>query len=445
MKVLNKYRFLPLLLVLVLPISAFAKKSAYEKSKTIVKEFDVTASSMVLFKHRRGSMEVRYVDGNIGKVEATVIVKGDDEADVQVLLDAMEIETDILGDRTEINTGHNIKSWSSSNGIFWSRHKIVLKSGREITSRVEQVTINAILYLPKVKELSLNLRYDDIKIESCQAAQLNVDIHSGKLRVATIGSNTYVKVKYGEVQAQQLGDLKLESHDSKGTIGNLGSLVITDKYSEFTFGNLGSLEASLHDGELTAGNVTGDANIQDKYSEIQLGNIENGNWSLHDSDIKILNAGDLKIKTKYTNFKMQDITSIKLNAHDDNFILKSVGDFKIIESKYSEYEIQALKRKLDIDYSHDDDFEIEESGKELSEVNFNGKYTDLRLPLPGGMGYALKGTLRYGDLKYPKAGLKQSRYVKDHDNFEIEAVPEDGTNKLVVNIEAHDCRINLEN
>ena len=100
---------------------------------------------------------------------------------------------------------------------------------------------------------------------------------------------------------------------------------------------------------------------------------------------------------------------------------------------------------MNVDYSHDDDFEIQRSGVGFSALDFNGKYTDLRLPLPAGKGYTMKGVLRYGDLKYPKAGLNETKYIKDHDKFEIQAVAADGSETLKVIIEGHDCRINLEN
>ena len=80
----------------------------------------------------------------------------------------------------------------------------------------------------------------------------------------------------------------------------------------------------------------------------------------------------------------------------------------------------------------------------MSKLDFNGTYTDLRLPLPSNRGYNLKGTMKYGYLKYPKDGIKETRYIKDNDNFEIEGVSPDGSEALHVNIKGHDCKINLE-
>ncbi len=445
MKVLNKYNLVLMVLLGAIPYLASAKKTMHEETRAIEKSFEVNSESEVFFYHRRGPLTVKYIDGNEGRIDAQITVKGEDAADVQTLLNAIEIGMDRIGNRTEINTADNVKSWSNSNGIFWSKHKLVLKNGIEISTKVEQVSIVGTLYLPKVKSLSLTAKYDDILIDRCEAEKLNVDIHSGKLKTGIMGADTYVKIRYGKLDMQQLGNLKLESHDSKGTIGNILNLDISDKYSEFTIGNLNSLNATLQDGDYNIGNVVGDVNISDKYSEIQIGNVGSGEWSFHDSDIVALNAGDLRIRTKYTKFNMKAINSIKLNAHDDNFIIQSVGDLKIVESKYTEYVIRKILRKYDVDYSHDDDYEIEEAGAALELVDFNGKYTNLRMALPEGKGYALKGKLRYGDLKYSKEGLKESRYVKDGDNFEIETIAADGSNSLSVNIEAHDCRINLEN
>lgn len=141
---------------------------------------------------------------------------------------------------------------------------------------------------------------------------------------------------------------------------------------------------------------------------------------------------------------MKDVHSIDLNAHDDDFKINKIDDLEISNSKYTEYQIKELTKSMNIDYSHDDDFSIDKSSDELVKLNFNGKYTDLKLPLPSNKSYHIKGNLKYGDLKYPKAGITETRYVKDGNDLEIEGVAADGSSTLKVNIEAHDCKINLE-
>jgi hypothetical protein len=309
---------------------------------------------------------------------------------------------------------------------------------------------------------------------------LIVDLRSGMLKANPLDSDTHVRIKYGKLDLQYLGDLNLDSHDSKGKIGNVNNLIIEDKYSEIQLGNAESFEANLHDSDISLGNVncgafiidkyseivlgnvaslnadlhdsnlflgnvSGDANIVDKYSEIKFGHMENGEWNLHDSQIIIENASHLKIRTKYTDFEMKDVLSVTLNSHDDDFKINKIDYLKISESKYTDYLIRELNKSMDIGYSHDDDYVVERSGKELSTLNFNGKYTEFRMPLPLSTSYNLKGTMKYGDLKYPKDGIEETRYVKDDDEFEIEGKAADGSEFLHVKIEAHDCDINLDN
>ena len=480
MKNLFRYNRLPLFLLFLIPFLAFAKKAKNEKKKTISKSFVTNADSDVLFHHRRGELVVEYIDGNEARVEATVTVRGEDADDVETILNAIDIEIINSGNQTEVNTTDIVKSWSSSNGLFWSKYRLVLNNGLEITSKVEQITIDATLFLPRTKTLSLSSRYDDIRVVSCKANTLNVDINSGTLRANAIDSDANIKVKYGKLNLQYLGDLRLESHDSKGSIGNVNNLVIEDKYSEFELGNaeslkadlhdsdislgnvscdavindkyseielgnVASLSADLHDSELFLGNVTGDANIVDKYSEIKFGHMQNGDWDLHDSKVDIENAGHLKIRTKYTEFQMKDVLSVALNSHDDDFEINKLDDLTISESKYTVYQIGELTKSMDIGYSHDDNYVVEKSSSELSKLNFNGKYTDLNLPIPSNMSYNISGTMKYGDFQYPKKGVKETRYVKDGSNLEIEGVAVDGSATLMVKIEAHDCNINLDN
>ena len=480
MKNLFRYKCIPVLLLLCIPFLAYSKKAKTEKKKIISKSFVTNIDSEVMFHHRRGELVVEYIEGNEARVEATVTIRGEDANDVQTILDAMDIFINETGARTEINTSDNIKYWSTSNNWLWSRHKLVLENGTEIKSKVEQITIDAILYLPKTKVLSLNSKYDDIRIVSCKANTLVVNLRSGTLKANALDSDAHIKVKYGKLDLQYLGDLKLDSHDSQGSIGNVNNLIIEDKYSEIELGNVESLEANLHDSdislgnvscdaiindkyseielgnvasltadlhdsELFLGNVTGDANIMDKYSEIKFGHMENGDWDLHDSQIIIENAGHLKIRTKYTDFEMKDVLSMTLYSHDDDFKINKIDNLTISESKYTDYLIRELNKSLDIGYSHDDDYTVEKSGKELSTLNFRGKYTELRMPLPISTSYNLKGTMKYGDLKYPKDGIDETRYVKDDNDFEIEGKAADGSELLHVKIEAHDCDINLDN
>ena len=472
---------MPVFLLLLISFLAFTGKAKNEKKKTINKSFVVNSDSEVSFDHRRGELIVEYIDGDEARLEATVIVKGEDEEDVQTILDAMDVEVNEFGGGIEINTNENIKSWSTNSGWFWTRHKLVLKNGIEITSKVEQVTINAILYIPKVNVLSLGAKYDDIRVVTCQANKIVVDLHSGVLKANNgIDADAHIKIKYGKLDLQYVGDLRLESHDSKGSVGNVNNLVIDDKYSDIELGNVNSLEATLHDSDISLGNVseaaiindkyseiqmgnvaslsarlhdsdlylgnvTGDANIVDKYSEIKFGHMQNGDWDLHDSKIVIENAGHLKVRTKYTEFEMKDVNSLSLNSHDDDFEINKIDDLTISESRYTQYQIRELAKTMDIGYSHDDDYIVEKSSSELSKLDFNGKYTNLKLPLPSNLNYNLKGTMKYGNLKYPKDGVKETRYVKDGSDFEIEGVAVDGSEMLSVKIEAYDCNINLEN
>ena len=53
--------------------------------------------------------------------------------------------------------------------------------------------------------------------------------------------------------------------------------------------------------------------------------------------------------------------------------------------------------------------------------------------------------MKYGDLKYPKDGIEETRYVKDDDDFEIVGKASNGSETLNVKIDAHDCDINLDN
>ena len=444
MKVPNKFKIALLFSLLTFSLFASGLKSAHEKTKNIVEEFDVNSSSNVFFSHRRGTLRVKYIDGNKGRVEANITVAGDDPDDVQKLLDAISIDISKANGRTEIYTGKNIKSWSSSSGLFSTKHKIELDNGKEIHTKIDQISIAATLYLPKIGTLSLRSRYDDMIIESCQADQLEIDVHAATLQAADLNMSTKVKIKYGKLDLNQVADFKLESHDSKGTMGNINKFTLIDKYSDFTIGNVQSLDAKLHDANITMGNVGEDANIIDKYSVIILGNMQNGKWELHDSKITAGTTNHLNITSKYTDFIIDAATKMDIQSHDDNFKLKEVKTLHAINSKYTAYDIGKLELGIYADLSHDDDFDVDQVSTAITGIELNGKYSTFNIPIPSGMGYALDAKTKYGQINYPKEGLKESRHIEKDSSLEITAVAADGSSNLKIVLVGHDCKFNLD-
>jgi len=444
MKQLKKYNLVLLLICMALPVMASAKKSDNEKTKEIYEEFEVNENSKVYFKHRRGTLRVKYIQGNKARVEATVTVKGDDLDDIQTLMDALTIDITEENGQLEIKTANKIVSWSSNSGLWGSKHKIVLSNGKVINTKVDDITIHATLLLPKVEQLSLNNRYDDIVIEGYKANKLGVDIHSATLRTGDLMSDTYVKIKYGKLDVQNVQDLNLDSHDSKGTVGNIGQLLLKDKYSDLKFGNLQSLEADLHDANIEFESIGGDANIKDKYSVIRIKDMYNGTWDLHDSKVIANNVFKIKVKTKYSDIILDKAISIEMDCHDDDLKVELIETLNLTKSKYTKISIGTLEKNLYAEDSHDDHIDIDASSSKFQGLKFNAKYSDLNLPLPAGMGYTIDANMKYGELNYPKKGLKEMRYIKDGSDLEVHAVAADGSKDVVVSIQGHDCKINLE-
>lgn len=445
MNLQKKFNLVFVLALFALPLIGSTEKSDNEQTKEIVEEFDVNANSNVYFKHRRGTLTVKYIAGSKGKVEATVTVKGDDLEDIQDLLDAMTVDVNRENGQIEIKTANKIVSWSSNSGLWGKRHKIVLSNGKVIHSKVDDITVEAVLYLPKVNKLSLNNRYDNIIIEGYQADKLGIDIHSATIRAGSLLSDTYIKVKYGKLDIENVQDLNLDSHDSKGKVGDIGQLLLKDKYSDFEFGNLKKLEADLHDANIEFKSINGDANIKDKYSVISLLDMQDGIWDLHDSKISVTSAGKVRAKSKYTNFDLGILSGLTIDSHDDDIKIDEIDELLVPHSKYTKYEIGLLNNGLYSESSHDDNFDINRSSGAFAGLKIDGKYTKIDLPMPAGIGYAINADMKYGELIYPEEGLKEMRYVKDGSELEVKGVAADGSKNVEVIIKCHDCKIDLGN
>ena len=96
MKILHEYKIVLLLFFWLMPFLLSANFVKHEKGKDISKSFIVDSNSDVYFQHRRGFLTVKYIDDNQARVEAKIIVKGEDANDVQTVLDAIEISVCLL-------------------------------------------------------------------------------------------------------------------------------------------------------------------------------------------------------------------------------------------------------------------------------------------------------------------------------------------------------------
>jgi len=108
MKTQKIYSPILFILLFAAPLLASTNRSDNERSKEIIEEFDVNNNSNVYFKHRRGTLTVKHIQEDKGRIEAIVKVKGDDVEDIQRLLDEMTVEVTRENGQIEIRTANKI-------------------------------------------------------------------------------------------------------------------------------------------------------------------------------------------------------------------------------------------------------------------------------------------------------------------------------------------------
>ena len=444
MSLLKKSNILLIVVLFCATLNVEGRKPDYEKTKTITKEFTCTSNSEVKVSHRRGPLRIQHVDGNQGRLEVKIIVAGEDEADLEKLMNAMSIDLNQSGDFIALESGMDIKSWNSSTTLFITKSKIELKDGTRITSKVDKISIEATLFIPKIRKAVFGNKYDNIELISCQASEVEVDIHSGTFKAEDINADTKVKIKYGKFDLKQVANLTIESHDSKGTLGNIHHLILNDKYSDFSIGNVLSLNANLHDANLILGNVGEDANIIDKYSVIELGNFIQGKWDLHDSKINAGTGKFIKINSKYSDIVTEVVQQLEINSHDDNFRHKEIANLLIVESKYTSYEIGNITESLLVQSSHDDDLTATKVGASITAIDLYGKYSEFEVPLPKEIGFDLDVKTIYGDLSYPEDGTELIKHIEKDSELILSVRSIKSPNQLKIQLVGHDCKFKLD-
>ena len=188
------------LILLIKP--SFAKVN-HEVSKTFTKEFAIHENHTLQLEHRRGNIEVAYYDGTQAKVEVKVTIRGDIKEDLELVLDKYTLEAETSGNKITLNSTFNILQWSSSSGGVFSRAKYRLrfKDDFEINSRVSDIKANLKLWIPKIHQLNLSNKHNDIYLSDLPCA-VKVSLFSGDLKAGAIS-----------------GDLKFEYQAWGRTIG----------------------------------------------------------------------------------------------------------------------------------------------------------------------------------------------------------------------------------
>lgn len=417
-----------------------------EKTRTIEKTFD--GKTALWASHRYGALTLKKGTGNQIKAVLKLTATGKDAGELEQFLNEFDLNaSDASDNKIDIQTSSVIESWSSS-GVSNVNMKttIKLKNGKTYTS-IQKFNMTLELYVPKLRYATLENKYDAIKVEEGTADILGIKLYDGEIDAPGSYDKLNLEMKYGKGRVGNFNNSESDLYDSDITIGNGGNLTLKSKYSGLKIGNLQSLKLDAYDDDFNIGGVKGAIDIKDKYSEFTFtGDIGDATLDLYDSKIVTKNGGDIKISdSKYTEYRFQDLKSLQFkSSYDDEVQVAKVGTLAADNSKYTEYKVGSLSKEIRFPASYDDEIQVQSVGDTFTGLTFEGKYTEITLPIPSSVKYEIDAYAKYGKLIFPESSMETTIYKEKNDEMTLQAkVKGAGANAPKISIKSYDGTIRL--
>ena len=173
------------------------QQDAQEFSKTIKKEFPISATGLVDLTNKYGKVDVQTWERNRVKIDVTIVVDARSESAAQEVFDRIQI--DFSNDDDFVKAATSIESGNS----WWGGW-----------NNKTEFQVNYEVYMPATCNLELENQY-------------------GNATVAAISGNADIEVKYGDFQLEGVGgDLKVELGYGNGTVVKARDMTADVAYSK---------------------------------------------------------------------------------------------------------------------------------------------------------------------------------------------------------------------
>lgn len=376
------------------------------KNRTIEKVFD--GKTALWASHRYGTLVLKKGSSSQIKATLTISATGSDEAELQQFLDHFQLSASEAADnKVDVKTDDVIKNWQSING----RSTIKFTDGKSF-SGIKDFKMNLEIEVPKLRYATLENKYADIRVEEGTAAVLAVNLFEGRVEAPGKYENVSLALKY-----------------SKGIIGSFNTC-----------------KAELFECKLELGDGVA-LTLGAKYSGLKIGNLSEATLDLFESQVSAQNATTVTVNiSKYSELTFQELNSMHFeSSFEDKIRLAKVGSLSAAQSKYSKYNVEGVWKSLRFPSSFEDDIAVRNVGGTFEGLEFNGKYTDVTLPIPASVKYKIDADLKYGKLVFPEQEMESSVFREKNDQITVQATMKGaGDNPPKLSIKSFEGTIKLQ-
>ena len=430
------FKILSILLVfLVLQASSFAKEY---KSKTITKTLDARPNIEVL--HKYGPLQIEAsTDGKV-HFEAILSFDAQSENDAQLVFDHFDINIKEGGNELVLETLFDVKNWNQSFGTI----KIRFKDGDKVKN-ISELKINMVVKVPKSEYLKLKNKYDKITIKSSLNTDLEVVLYEGILDAKNINGDLALSLKYSKANIGNYENAAIELYECTLHSGNGKNVKLNSKYSKFYMGSTNKFVIDAYEGKGEIGLIKGDLKLRSKYFKLSADNFKNADISTYEGSFTAKSGKNLTGQSKYGAISIQNIGNIHLEStYETDVEIGKLGSLKTLDSKYSNFDIEELSGKIKAK-TYEGHIYVQQITNSFGGVDFEGKYSNLKLNIPSVVKYKLEADLKYTNIDYDKDKFDTSIYIEKNDKISIKAKVSGATNNSpLITVVAYEGKIVLD-
>ncbi len=431
-------RFSHLLLTIIFSVITISLAAQAEFNEVLKFESAIDPLATVHFKNRSQNAEIKTWNNDAVELQLDVKIKARNQEDINLTLEALrDIEFNDAGSKFFINTTF----WESMRSN--TNYKFELCNGKKVNLKDFQISIN--LFVPKTISIEIDCKYADLKMDEI-AGELDLTMHSGKFYASSFGGNAKFNLRYSKAFLENVPKVDAELYDSDIELATCGDLQLKSKYSKIEIENAGDFNFESYDDNITIGKL-GKISGEAKYSDFDFGPSVNLDFVFYDCNLTGDDTGSVNGKSKYSKVEMGNAGNVYFNAsYDDKFIFEAIESFECPESKYTDYEIDAVRSGFKL-FSYDDNVSINQLDAQFTEVKIKGKYGDFRLGLPESAQCQLLIDMKYGRVDFPEELFERKTYIKDNSKLFVDAKTRNTTGKptSIIDVSGHDNRLIIFN
>ncbi len=343
-------------------------QDAQEFTKTIKKEFPITATGTVDLSNKYGKVDVYTWERNRVKIDVTIVVDARSESSAQEVFDRIQIDFD--NDDTFVKAETSIET----NKSWWGG------------STKSEFQVNYKVYMPESCDLVLSNKYGDSNVEAI-TGKADVSVKYGNFQLEGVGGDLKVYLGYGNGTVAKARNVAAEVSYSKLNLNDVQDVDFETKYSKLYVDKGAAIKADSRYDQFNLAKIDR-FNCQSRYGNVEIGDAETVVAVSRYTDYKVdrlVESGDFNLE--YGGLRVDDLakgfSTVVLNG--------KYSDFKIYVESGASYTLDGATNYAGIAYPTEMNVTFEKDKGTSHEVKGHVGTAGARS--------TIKANLNYGGLK----------------------------------------------